>query len=171
MNNLLESIEACSDSQVADRILGCAYGQALGDAYGLSTEFLSKAEVSQFYPDTSIPVPFPSPKQTQHSSRWKTGDWTDDTDQWLLVLETLLEHDSTPNVFARKLTLWVRQGFPDLDDFGGLGLGINVAKVELIKFKFRKRKGFFFILYNQGYLFERLHSKSTRNKSSCMGRK
>ncbi len=27
-----------------------------------------------------------------HRSRWKEGDWTDDSDQMILIMESLLEH-------------------------------------------------------------------------------
>jgi hypothetical protein len=115
---------------LVDRLLGCAYGQALGDAYGLSTEFQKRSDVAITYPDATRLIPFPDYVQTQHSSRWTRGDWTDDTDQWLLLMETLSEHGSDVKIFARKLNTWIRHGFPELDDFGGLGLGVNVAKVE-----------------------------------------
>ena len=113
-----------------DRVLGCVYGQALGDAYGLSTEFQTRAQVQSTYPDPIQLIPFPDYIQTPHASRWKRGDWTDDTDQWLLVMDTLIGPNGDAITFSRKLSLWVRQGFPELDDFGGLGLGINVAHVK-----------------------------------------
>ncbi|CAF2868610.1 unnamed protein product [Rotaria sp. Silwood2] len=113
-----------------DRLLGCAYGQALGDAYGLSTEFQKHCEVASTYPDATQLIPFPNYVQTQHSARWIRGDWTDDTDQWLLLMETLSEHDGDVKIFVRKLNMWIRHGFPEFDDFGGLGLGVNVAKVK-----------------------------------------
>ncbi|CAF1556254.1 unnamed protein product [Rotaria sp. Silwood1] len=112
-----------------DRLLGCAYGQALGDAYGLSTEFQKRCVVATIYPDVTQLIPFPNDVQTQHSARWIRGDWTDDTDQWLLLMDTLSEYDGDVKTFARKLNMWIRHGFPELDDFGGLGLGVNVAKV------------------------------------------
>lgn len=115
-----------------DRLLGCVYGQALGDAYGLSTEFLTRTEIENTYPDSTELIPFPDYIQTPHARRWKRGDWTDDTDQWILVMETLIERNGDAITFARKLSRWVRQGFPELNDFGGLGLGINVAQVKTL---------------------------------------
>lgn len=44
-------------------------------------------------------------------------------------METLSENNGDVRSFAKKLNMWVRHGFPELDDFGGLGLGVNVAKV------------------------------------------
>ena len=49
-------------------------------------------------------------------------------------METLIEENGDAVTFARKLSRWVRQGFPELDDFGGLGLGINVAHVNTWNF-------------------------------------
>ncbi|CAF4324435.1 unnamed protein product, partial [Adineta steineri] len=57
------------------------------------------------------------------------GDWTDDTDQWILILETLTEHGGDETVFARKLTTWINRGYPELGDYGGMGLGANVSQV------------------------------------------
>ena len=34
-----------------ERFFGTIFGQAVGDALGLSTEFMSKQEVDQFYPN------------------------------------------------------------------------------------------------------------------------
>ena len=37
-----------------ERYLGTIFGQAVGDALGLSTEFMSKQEVDCFYPNGNI---------------------------------------------------------------------------------------------------------------------
>ena len=36
---------------IKDKMLGCLYGQAIGDALGLGSEFMSKDEVIKNYPD------------------------------------------------------------------------------------------------------------------------
>lgn len=117
------------DADLLDRLLGCAYGQALGDAYGLSTEFETRRGVSEKYPDASKIIPFPSPIRTRHSQRWVLGDWTDDTDQWILILEALSEDNGEAPAFAKRLQQWIKQGFRELNDFAGMGLGAHVAKV------------------------------------------
>ena len=111
-------------------MLGCAYGQALGDAYGLSTEFETSERIAENYPKKSKLIPFPDYKLTGHSCRWVQGDWTDDTDQWILILETILESNADEKVFARKLKDWIHHGFPVLGDQGGMGLGANVSQVS-----------------------------------------
>jgi hypothetical protein len=128
--DLLESILAnATNNTLIDRLLGCAYGQALGDAYGLSTEFETRDRVAHNYPDTSEIIPFPDYVLTGHSRRWTRGDWTDDTDQWILILDTLMDVNGDEKMFAEKLTNWIRHGYPDLGDWGGLGLGANVSQV------------------------------------------
>jgi len=109
--------------------LGCIYGNALGDALGLATEFLTKQQTKSIYGDG--PIPFPYFKRNGHNSRWDAGDWTDDTDQLILILETILENNGQVSeiIFAKKLRDWVHNGFPDLGDSGGMGLGATVGAV------------------------------------------
>lgn len=127
--DLLESIlENATDPRLVDRLLGCIYGQALGDAYGLSTEFEDRDDVARKYPNCSL-IPFPDYVLTGHNRRWMRGDWTDDTDQWILVLLTLMFHGGDERVFAQKLTNWIYYGYPELGDHGGMGLGANVSQV------------------------------------------
>ena len=35
---------------ITNKMLGCLYGQAIGDALGLGTEFMSKEQVGLYYP-------------------------------------------------------------------------------------------------------------------------
>lgn len=67
-----------------DRMLGCLYGQAIGDALGLGSEFLSKDEVIQNYPDGL--KSYSQIIQDAHRRRWPIGAWTDDTDMMLCIL-------------------------------------------------------------------------------------
>jgi len=50
-------------------------GNALGDAYGLATEFIDADTIRRMYPNTSQPIPFPNYKLTGHNARWQRGDW------------------------------------------------------------------------------------------------
>lgn len=65
-------------------MLGCLYGQAIGDALGLGSEFMSKDEVNRNYPDGL--KNYSQIIQDAHRRRWAKGAWTDDTDMMLCIL-------------------------------------------------------------------------------------
>lgn len=65
-------------------MLGCLYGQAIGDALGLGSEFMSKDEVIKNYPDGL--KTYSQIIQDAHRRRWAEGAWTDDTDMMLCIL-------------------------------------------------------------------------------------
>ncbi len=73
----------------ADQIRGIIFGQAVGDALGFGTEWISKQRVAEEYPeglnDYSQIVRYGK------LEGWSQGDWTDDTDQMLCILDSLLE--------------------------------------------------------------------------------
>jgi ADP-ribosylglycohydrolase len=119
------------DNVLVNKILGVIFGNALGDAVGLSTEFMTKSQVARILTGSGIlDMPYPCPILNKHSTRWAPGDWTDDTDQMLLIMETLTETKCADKVlFARKLKAWVKEGFPELGDKSGMGLGATTAKV------------------------------------------
>lgn len=109
---------------ILDRIAGCLYGQALGDAMGVSTEFMTK-DVANFYHDTERGLNAEDFLPDQHRLAFETGDWTDDTDQTVLILDNLVQNNAQfePVSFARSLQKWVNSGFPELADEAGCGCG------------------------------------------------
>ena len=58
-------------------------GQAIGDALGLATEFITKEEIAIHYPNGI--KDYNDIYQDDHRSRWSKGSWTDDTDQFLCI--------------------------------------------------------------------------------------
>lgn len=52
-----------------ERFLGTIFGQAVGDALGLSTEFMSKQEVDRFYPNGI--EDYSQIVQDDHRRRWQ----------------------------------------------------------------------------------------------------
>lgn len=115
-----------------DRIIGCLFGSALGDAIGLYTEFLSKAQAKCAYPDAKFslltprgPTPF---HHDSHRAKHVPGEWTDDTDQALCILLSFLHNQGKLDAkdFARRLKIWVDQGLRALDTLP-LGLGLTVG--------------------------------------------
>lgn len=111
-----------------NNIYGCVFGGAYGDALGKATEFLSPEDVTKYYPRD---IHFSDIIDDFHRNGWEKTDWTDDTDQSILVMRTL--KDSTVQdchtSFARKLYHWVFNGFPELGDTSGIGIGIQVGWV------------------------------------------
>jgi len=105
---------------VNDRIKGLIYGQAIGDALGLGTEFMSKSDVSRKYPDGLHN--FDQIIRDRHRCRWAKGAWTDDTDQMLCILDSILDnHGIDIYDIAARLRSWVQNG--------GLGVGQLVMSV------------------------------------------
>eukprot|EP00455_Lapot_gusevi_P057464 TRINITY_DN9803_c0_g1_i2.p1 TRINITY_DN9803_c0_g1~~TRINITY_DN9803_c0_g1_i2.p1 ORF type:complete len:391 (-),score=44.94 TRINITY_DN9803_c0_g1_i2:29-1201(-) len=118
---------------VASKIKGCLYGQAVGDAIGLGTEFMNRAQVERIYGEKfrSKTFDFADFFKDRHRVRWLHGDWTDDTDQTLLLLRSMVRSngEANPEDFALRLRDWMMRGFPELGDTGGLGIGMTVYNV------------------------------------------
>ena len=81
-----------------NKIKGTIYGQAIGDALGLGTEFMDDKEMTQKYPDGL--KHYAEIYQDSHRRRWKIGEWTDDTDI-MLCIANAIKHD-----FKSKNTRW-----------------------------------------------------------------
>jgi ADP-ribosylglycohydrolase len=106
--------------QQLDKIKGVFYGQAIGDALGLGTEFLSKSEISKYYPNKL--TDFSQIVQDKHRSRWEIGDWTDDTDQFLCICDSIIKSNKVDELqFTEELYQWFK-GVP-------MGIGHTVYKV------------------------------------------
>ncbi len=103
-----------------DKIRGLIFGQAIGDALGLATEFMSKEEVQSNYPDGVNH--YGQIVQDRHRSRWQRGAWTDDTDQFLCVLRSILRQGEIDLLdIAREFKEW-KDGTP-------LGIGKTTDQV------------------------------------------
>jgi len=116
---------------VASRVRGCLFGAALGDACGLATEFLTRAKAEQFYGADFDYRPGCDVYPDTHRGFFPSGDWTDDTDQMILILQSLLSSGGVADSkdFAVRLKQWAAGGFPELGDRCGSGLGKTVGKV------------------------------------------
>lgn len=102
-----------------DRIRGCLFGQAIGDALGLGTEFLSKEEVQKFYPQGLSK--YNQIVQDAHRKRWEIGAWTDDTDMMLCILNAFEGKQFNINHIAQNFKDWF-DGYP-------LGIGSSTYKI------------------------------------------
>lgn len=104
---------------VKDKMLSCLYGQAIGDALGLGTEFMSKDQVEQNYPDGL--KDYDSIIQDEHRSRWPKGAWTDDTDMMLCILRGFENGTFNTGRIASNFKEWFNSG--------PMGIGSHTYKV------------------------------------------
>ena len=103
-----------------DIIKGVFYGQAIGDALGLGTEFLDKNQIAEYYPNGLSE--YAQIVQDKHRSRWKIGDWTDDTDQFLCICNSIIKYgEFNENAFSEEIYKWYKDA--------PLGIGHTVYKV------------------------------------------
>lgn len=90
---------------LVDRIKGCIYGNAIGDALGLAAEFTKGVMARHFYGYLPNGLEYSDILRDDHRFNWIPGDWTDDTDQMLLILESIFEK----NVRILRLVVgWLR---------------------------------------------------------------
>jgi len=127
----LADASSLSREALADRLRGCLFGAALGDAAGLATEFLTRAQAQDYYGHDADFAPGSDVYPDEHRMMWCNGDWTDDTDQQILLLQSLLHTGglAEPRDFAARLARWREAGFPDLGDQSGGGLGQTTKAV------------------------------------------
>jgi ADP-ribosylglycohydrolase len=101
-------------------IRGVFFGQAIGDALGLGSEFLNKQQIKEHYPEGLFS--YSQIIQDNHRKRWQIGNWTDDTDQFLCIVDAILENGEISEYnFANELYKWFK-GKP-------FGIGKTVLKV------------------------------------------
>lgn len=102
-----------------DKMFGALYGQAIGDALGLGTEFMSKEQVGLYYPEGLCR--YDQIVQDAHRSRWEQGAWTDDTDMMLCIMSAF--EDGRFNVHQ------VARNFKDWFESDPIGIGSHTFKV------------------------------------------
>jgi predicted nucleotidyltransferase len=71
----------------ADRIAGCIFGAAIGDAIGVATEFMDRDEANFHY---RPPLQYGDIVQDRHRIKFRRGHWTDDTYQGLVIMLSML---------------------------------------------------------------------------------
>ena len=98
---------------IKDRIAGCLWGQAIGDALGLGTEFMSRDEVLHNYPEGLS-------NYSQIGEGF--GRWTDDTDMMLCIARAIIaDKDVKPKTIAHNFKEWYKSSPADI--------GVTTAKI------------------------------------------
>lgn len=104
---------------ITEQMLGCLYGQAIGDALGLGSEFMRKSKVADTYPDGLSR--YEQIIQDNHRSRWERGAWTDDTDMMLCIMDGFDDGRFDTNRIAKNFKNWC--------DSDPMGIGSHTLKV------------------------------------------
>lgn len=104
-----------------NRFYGTLYGQAIGDALGLGTEFMSTDDIKKYYPNAL--KEYHQIIQDEHRARWNHGEWTDDTDMMMCILDALI--DCKGNVDLIKIA----ENFKSWFNGNPLGIGNHTFKV------------------------------------------
>ena len=81
-----------------NRFFGTIYGQAIGDALGLGSEFMTQDEVKKFYPDGLSS--YDQIVQDDHRCRWVKGSWTDDTDMMLCIMDAIIANNGVVDLLS-----------------------------------------------------------------------
>ncbi|KAG0350722.1 hypothetical protein BG005_009746 [Podila minutissima] len=127
-------LSSLTKTQIRDRIRGALLGNAVGDAYGLATEFMPKRAAVERYGNGPIAFglePGYPVWEDSHRCISERNDFTDDTDQLLLMLQSLQQTADGilhPLNFAKKMAEWNDFGFPELGT-PARGIGYTVGQV------------------------------------------
>lgn len=108
------------NERLLDKIKGTIYGQAIGDALGLGTEFMDDEEMAIKYPNGI--THYTDIYQDSHRRRWKIGDWTDDTDMMLCIANAVIKDNG---VYLSSIA----QQFKDWFKGEPMGIGKHTFKI------------------------------------------
>ncbi|MCS7144163.1 MAG: ADP-ribosylglycohydrolase family protein [Archaeoglobaceae archaeon] len=89
---------------MVEKFEGCILGLAIGDALGMPAEEMSRDKIKEIFGEIREFIPSPY-------GDLKAGQWTDDTEQMILLAESILETVYfNPSNFAEKLKNWYLGG-------------------------------------------------------------
>ncbi|CAG9315637.1 unnamed protein product [Blepharisma stoltei] len=118
--------EKLTKEEFSDKIKGSLFGMAIGDALGARTEFVSKEKCIEFWQNK----PLSMLGWECSMPNWEEGDWSDDTDQTLLIILSWLALERVDDTdFGARLKHWLDHGFEELGDTGGCGVGAVTQEV------------------------------------------
>ena len=107
---------------MTSKIKNIYFGQAIGDAFGLATEFMSKSEIAQNYPNGIDN--YNDIVKDEHRSRFEIGAWTDDTDQFLCIDKSIKKYGFLNSLdIAQEFKNWFNEN----------PMGIGKTTYEILK--------------------------------------
>lgn len=92
-----------------NKIAGAIYGMALGDAMGMPSELWGREKVRKYF--GKIEGLLDGPKENSVACNYKKGQFTDDTGQALVIIDSLNDTNFKPNSkdIATKLLKWAEK--------------------------------------------------------------
>lgn len=89
-----------------NKIAGTLYGMAIGDAMGMPSELWSRERVQKFF--GTITDFLDGPKENEVAYQYNRGQFTDDTAQALIILDSLIANSFKviPSDIANRLLAW-----------------------------------------------------------------
>lgn len=110
---------------INEKFKGLLFGYAIGDALGLGTEFMTRKEVKQRYPEGLHN--YSQIIRDAHRSAYRKGEWTNDTETILLLIESIADNGRIDFLdYARRLKAWFLSGPTDLTK----NLRLNLSQPE-----------------------------------------
>lgn len=117
--------------ELLDRFRGCMLGLAVGDALGMPVEGLTRDQIRDCLGEVREMV---APDQDHFHCGLSPGQYTDDTEQTLLLAETIIEAGFFDvERFASKLADWGRCWIADPSKNRGVGWTSRTAIQELLR--------------------------------------
>lgn len=89
-----------------EKIAGTIYGMALGDAFGMPSELWPKETIKEYFGHISTLLE--GPRENEVAKNYKRGQFTDDTGQALVFLDSLFSTNFKPDIedLSRRLLKW-----------------------------------------------------------------
>ncbi len=123
-----------------DRFRGCMLGLAVGDALGMPVEGLTRDEIAESLGEVREMV---APEKDHFHCDLSPGQYTDDTEQTLLLAETIIEAGFFDvERFTSKLADWGRCWIADPSKNRGVGWTSKMAIQELLRDRPWQEAGF-----------------------------
>ena len=102
---------ASDNIMITNKIKGCFYGYAIGDALGIGTEFMTRREVRMRYPDGLHD--YSQIIRDAHRSIWKRGQVSHDTEVVMMMARSFVECGHPDHMdYASRLKNWFDTTIP-----------------------------------------------------------
>ncbi|ACX72711.1 ADP-ribosylation/Crystallin J1 [Methanocaldococcus vulcanius M7] len=97
-------------NEFKDKVFGSVFGAVIGDALGMPTENLTRDEIKTLY---GFVDDYVEPKNYL-SGKLEKGEWTDDTEQAICVINSIDMDGVDIEKFAKCLIEWAKKNPPDI---------------------------------------------------------